>query len=163
LVLGKIIKTKGLKGTVRVYSYAESLETFRHYPSFIVRGDKEPSRSYDVENVTPQKSTVLLKLKGVDDIDQAQALVGRSVCIPKCSLETLTKDEYYWHDLIGIEVWDRSNHYLGKIAAILRTGSNDVYVVRKDSEEVLVPGTVEVIEKVDVKTGIMVVDLPEVI
>jgi 16S rRNA processing protein RimM len=163
LILGKIIKTKGLKGTVRIYSYAESGETFRRYRSFTVQGDKGPSRDYEVESVTLQKNTVLLKFKGVDDIDQARTLVGRSVCVPKSGLDALPEDEYYWHDLMGIEVRDRNGRCLGKIAAIFRTGSNDVYVVRKGAQEVLLPGTVEVVEKIDLEKGLMVVDLPEVI
>jgi 16S rRNA processing protein RimM len=148
---------------LRVYSYAESVDTFRHCRSVVVKGEEEPPRICDVESVTLEKNRVLLKLRGVDDIKQAQALVGQSVCILKQHPEKLAEHEYYWHELIGMEVWDRGQRYLGKIVAILPTGSNDVYVVRNDSKEVLVPGTLEVVEEVDVTKGIMVVDLPEMI
>lgn len=163
LTLGKVIKTKGLKGEVKVRSYAESPESFSRYKFFALKGDRKPLRSYEVQSIRPHKNLVVLKFKGVDDIDQAQNLVGCSVCIEVKDLKDPEQNEYYWHQLTGLEVKDQSGRYLGKISAIISTGSNDVYVVQKNGDELLVPGTLEVVQQIDLEHGLMIVNLPEVL
>jgi 16S rRNA processing protein RimM len=146
-----------------VHSYAESVDSFKQCDTILLKDENQPPRNFKIESVSSINNRIFLKLREVDDINQAKALVGQSVCILKQNLEKLAEHEYYWHELIGMEVWDRGHRYLGKIIAIFSTGSNDVYVVQKDSEEVLVPGTLEVVEQIDVIKGIMVVDLPEIL
>ena len=79
----------------------------------------------------------------------------------KSRLPALEEGTYYWSDLIGLDVHATDGRFLGKIASIFRTGSNDVYVTRDEDRETLIPALVSVVKSVDLETGRMTVDLPE--
>ena len=73
----------------------------------------------------------------------------------------MDEDTYYWFDLIGIEVYTKTEEFLGRIESILETGSNDVYVVKKHEKEVLIPALKSVVLEIDLEHKLMQVDLPE--
>jgi len=86
-------------------------------------------------------------------------LIGGNVLLPKSMLETLPEGEYYWDDIVGLSVYDEKGVYLGKIAAIFPTGSNDVYVCKKEEKEILLPAIADVIREIDIKNRSMIVRL----
>jgi 16S rRNA processing protein RimM len=100
-------------------------------------------------------------MEGVEDIESAEILIGCQVLIPIDKLRKLPEDEYYWRDIIGIRVVTEDGHVLGIIEAILPTGGNDVYVCSGGEREILLPGIADVIRKIDIDQGIMVVRLLE--
>ena len=73
----------------------------------------------------------------------------------------LEEGDYYWFDLIGLDVFGIDQKYLGRLESIIQTGSNDVYVVKKDDTEILIPALESVVQKIDLKNRRMQVDLPE--
>ncbi len=97
--------------------------------------------------------------------DRAEELVGLELFIARNSLETLEEGVYYWSDIIGLAVYTLENEYLGRVASILQTGSNDVYVVKNEKgqepAELLVPALDWVVREIDVDQKMMRVDLPE--
>jgi len=113
--------------------------------------------------IRAQRKAVLLLSREVMTAAEAQRLVGAEICVPEARLPALAADEFYWHQLIGLEVMSVDGRRLGTIRQIIETGSNDVYVVQEGREEVLIPALAEVVLEVDLKRRLMVVDLPALV
>ena len=161
VLIGKIIGIHGIKGNTKLRSYAESLTVFKAGSSILIRDTRGREAHYEINWVKPHTGTPLLSLKGITNRDQAMPLVGGEVFIPQSELPELDEGTYYWHDLIGLEVYTKAEEFLGRIESIIETGSNDVYVVKKDREEVLIPALESVVLEIDLQSKRMRVDLPE--
>jgi 16S rRNA processing protein RimM len=107
----------------------------------------------------------LLALKGITDRSHTDKLIGCEIMVDKSNLPVLPAGTYYWHDLIGLSVLTIEGRFLGRLTAVMPTGSNDVYVVRRqaDSEkgEILIPALGSVVVEVNLAQNHMRVDLPE--
>jgi 16S rRNA processing protein RimM len=161
VLIGKIVGVHGIKGTNKLRSYAESLTLFSPGRVIIVRDLHGREANHKIIWAKPHTGTPLILLKGIENRDQANALIGARLFIHQSELPELDEDTYYWFDLIGIEVYTRSNEFLGRIESIMETGSNDVYVVKGHEKEVLIPALESVVLEVDLKHKRMQVDLPE--
>jgi len=161
VLIGEIIGTHGIKGTNKIRSYAESLEVFEPGRSILVREISGRETSLEIAWVKHHTRTPLLLLKGINDRNQAEVLIGAKLFIPKAELPQLENGSYYWIDLIGIEVYTTEDEYLGRIESIIETGSNDVYVVKDKKKEVLIPALESVVTDIDLAQKRMQVDLPE--
>lgn len=104
---------------------------------------------------------VILKLEGVDDSDAARGLIGQWLTAPPDSAPQLPEGEYFHYQLLGLRVITEDQEELGTVAEIIQTGSNDVYVVSGEGSEVLVPAIGQVVRRVDLEQGVMVVRLME--
>jgi 16S rRNA processing protein RimM len=116
-----------------------------------------------VRQAKPHKRNVLLSLRGIENCDDAKALVGSEIFIRKKELPELDDGTYYWFEIIGLEVLTIDNRYLGCVESIIETGSNDVYVVKDPGKgsEILIPALETVVDKIDLDAKTMWVDLPE--
>lgn len=163
--IGKIIGAHGIHGAVKVFSYAESAECFTQPGGLTARDTAGREFQCDVLWVRPLKNRIVLGLKDVTTRDQAEALAGCELLIPKDSLPPVDHDTHYWIDLIGMAVYAMDQEYLGRITNIIATGANDVYVVETPAgypvEEILVPAIATVVLEVDVARKRMLVELPE--
>jgi len=161
VLIGKIVGIHGIKGTNKLRSYAESLSVFLPGRSILVRDLRGREASYEIHWVKPHTGTPLVSFKGITDCDQAKTLIGAELFIPQSELPELDEDTYYWYDLIGIEVVTMTGEFLGRIESIIETGSNDVYVVKSNEKEVLIPALESVVLDIDLEHKRMQVDLPE--
>jgi len=161
VLIGKIVGVHGIKGTNKFKSYAESLSVFNPGRSILIRDNRNREASVELNWVKSHTKTPLISFKGVTDHDQAEALIGAQLFIPETELPELDEDTYYWFELIGIEVYTTEDEYLGRIASIFPTGSNDVYVVKDRKKEILVPALESVVVDIDLEHNCMRVDLPE--
>lgn len=127
LEIGRIVKIHGLKGAVKVLSYLESDEVLLKLKNVYIRFKDNPE-PFRVKKTKIQNKNFLLELEGVEGPEAAAGLVGREISMPSDQLEPLPEGEYYWRDLIGLEVSTEEGEHLGKISSIFSTGSNDVYV-----------------------------------
>jgi len=160
-IVAKIVGVHGVRGNVKLHAYVESLSLLEPGATVVV-GDPESGKGrYTIRWAKPHHRTVLMSLKNVDDRDAAEMLVGADVFMEKSRLPDLEEGSYYWSDLIGMAVVTTDGQSLGRIASILRTGSNDVYVVREGAGEILIPALVSVVKTVDPGSNTMTVDLPE--
>ncbi len=158
--IGQIVKSHGLAGRVKVLSYLESDRLLPSLKDAWIGPDRDSAKRYPIENVRPDgRSHFSLKLEGVEDRNAADALRGLTVSVPCESLDPLPEDEYYWEDLIGLDVVTEDGRSLGRIEGIFPTGSNDVYVCRAKNKEILLPAIGDVIRSVDIQGGTMVVRL----
>ena len=161
MLIGKIVGIHGIKGTNKLRSYAESLSVFSPGRSILVRDLRGREASYEIHWVKPHTGAPLVSFKGISNRDQAKTLIGAELFIPQSELPELDEDTYYWYDLIGIEVVTITGESLGRIKSIIETGSNDVYVVKSNEKEVLIPALESVVLEIDLEHKRMQVDLPE--
>jgi 16S rRNA processing protein RimM len=163
--IGKIVGTHGLNGTCKVYSYAESLSVFKPNGLIHLKQSRSQQKIYEIKRAKPHSKVVLLTLKNVTNRDQAQQLIGSEICIERTTLPEIEEGAYYWCDIIGLSVFTMDGRYLGRVASIIATGSNDVYVVKNpdnpDKHEVLIPAIESVVREIDLEQQILRVDLPE--
>jgi 16S rRNA processing protein RimM len=158
--IGKIVKSQGLRGCLKVASYLESGEILGSLGEAFLKTEEGGLKRFRVEQALRRgERFFLLKLEGVGDRDSASVLVGREVLASARHLQSLPEGEYYWRDLIGLQVLTEEGEPLGTIRAVFPTGSNDVYVCRGGEREILLPAIPEVVRKVDIQKGLMTVRL----
>ena len=157
IVIGHVIRPHGLTGLLRIVSYAQSRETFLEAGSVFVKTDKNELYERKVDSIQAHRSFFLLRLSGLDSVDQAQVFRGAEILIPKDSLKKADEDEFFWYELLGMEVYLTTGEYLGVVREIFPTGSNDVYVVKHEGKEFLIPAIHQVVRKIDVSERRMVV------
>lgn len=165
LLIGKVVGVHGLKGNIKVYSYAESLSVFKPGSQLVLKTVGGGKKLYTVNWVKPHSKTILLSLKEVENRDLAEALVGSELFIERASLPELEDGTYYWFDIIGLSVFTVEGEYIGSVDSVFPTGSNDVFVVkdpeRGSSYEKLIPVLGSVVISIDLEKKTMQVDLPE--
>jgi len=159
LEIGKVTKAHGLKGAMRVKSYLESEKVLRKVKEVWIGRQGGMLDSYRVKKIHPGGRIFFMEVEGIEDADAAAAMAGREVYAGADCLDRLPQDEYYWRDLIGLEVFVEEGERLGVIVSVFPTGSNDVYVCRGD-REILLPAIADVIREVDIGERRMVVRLP---
>ncbi|MFH2044822.1 MAG: ribosome maturation factor RimM [Pseudomonadota bacterium] len=162
IAIGKIVGAHGIYGAVKVYAYSESFSVFETGNTLYLKNDHDSTGScYRIKGFTPHSRFALVFFEGVDARDMAHSLKGFEIFIEKSKLPELEEKTYYWDDIIGLYVYTSDGDYLGKIESIIQTGSNDVYVVKNEGKEVLVPALESVVLNIDLDQKTMKVKLPE--
>ena len=160
--IGKVVNAHGVEGDIKVYSYADSLTVFSPGNMILMKNpDDSSEKCYKVKWSAPHSRFVLLMFEGIDSRSLADNLKGCELFIEKAGLPQLDENTYYWEDIIGLSVYTADDDFLGRIESILRTGSNDVYVVKDGKSEILVPAMESVVIKIDLDQKTMKVNLPE--
>jgi len=142
--IGAIVNTHGIHGEIRVLPSTDDPGRFALLKSvFIV--NKGIHSEYALERTRLHKAFVIIKVRGVDDRTTAERFIGGTVWIPPDLALPLSENEYYHRDLLDLEVVTETGEPLGILSNILETGANDVYVVRSNQSEVLIPAIKECI------------------
>lgn len=157
VLLGKVVGTHGIKGQLRVAPFSGESETFLALDRVILKDASGKEETYAVSAAAAHGRKILLTLKGMGDINQAQHLVGREIYVQRSQLPPLAEDEFYWFDLIGLRVVTDEGLELGRLENIMETGSNDVYLVRAEGKEYLIPAIEEVVKAIDLDAGVMTI------
>ncbi len=161
LHIGRVLRAQGLRGELKLHSYADSMEVFAPGRRIVAVDAHGTERTYVIARSRPQGRAVVVAFEGITDIGQAEALTGCDLFVDRAELPQPEEGVYYWVDLIGLTVLAVDGTRLGRLDSIIATGSNDVYVVKQADREVLVPALKSVIVAIDLAAGRMVVDLPE--
>ena len=133
LLIGKINGFFGLQGWVKVFSYTNPRTNILNYSPWTIRVDGN-FQSIDITNGREQSKTIVVHIKGIDTREDSQKLIGKDIYIDKEQLPKLKKGEYYWHELIGFEVFNQNKEKLGLVDYFVETGSNNVLVVKGKKE-----------------------------
>lgn len=154
LEAGKIINTHGIRGEVKIMPYCDSAELLAEFDRlFIGKEHKE----IEVVRARVFKGTVIAKLDGIDTVEEAEKLRNVMLYMHRDDLE-LDEDTYFIADLIGAEVRDADTGFVyGKIADVMQTGANDVYVVKGEKREYLVPAIADVVVSTDTDSGVITI------
>lgn len=154
LEAGKIVTTHGIKGEVKIMPYCDSAELLAEFDRLFI------GKNHDeiiVERARVQKNIVIAKLEGINTPEEAEKLRNKMLFMHRDDLE-LDDDTYFIQDLIGMEVKDADSDALyGTIADVMQTGANDVYVVRGEDREYLVPAIADVVISTDIDSNIMTI------
>ena len=160
LQVGVISSTHGVRGEVKVYPTTDDVNRFKKLKKVILDTGKE-QKELEIQSVKFFKQMVILKFKGIDNINDIEKYKGKSLYVTREHAVKLDKDEYFIADLIGLKVTDEDGNSLGTLSDVLSTGANDVYVVTEGEKEILIPAIKQCILQVNVEEGFMKVHLLE--
>jgi 16S rRNA processing protein RimM len=152
ITVGEVLGAWGLKGAFRVKPLTDFPERFDPGEEVYIGG-----APCTIESSSPQKGSVILKLSGMDTPEAATKLRRKTLEIPRSALHKLPRGQYYQFDIIGLEVITTDGAVLGKVSDILTCG-NDVYVVKGEGKEILIPATRDVIKSINLKAHKMVIE-----
>lgn len=155
--VGKIIATHGIRGYLKLYSYSGNIESLQFSETVLLKGKGGVLGEFAPKTVSPHAGGFILSLDGFTDIDQVQPLVGSELFLKRSQLPEPEEGEYYWRDLIGLTVITDKGVVLGPIADIFETGSSDIYVVRGDNKEYLIPAIADVVYEIDIPGKRMII------
>jgi 16S rRNA processing protein RimM len=168
VVLGHVSGLFGVKGWVKVYSYTRPAANLLDYEHWLI-GRQDAWRPFRVLEAREQGKTLVARIGELSqaadgeavplpDRDAAAALIDCQIAVERDALPEPEPDEYYWFDLVGLDVVSRDGVSLGRVKAMMETGANDVLVLEGDRER-LVPFVIgEVIDEVDLDAGRIVAD-----
>lgn len=161
LAVGMITGPHGIRGEVKVELHTDFPERFA--PGAILYLG-ESLQEVEILQARPHKGQYLLLLAGIHERNTADNLRGQWLFIPESQAAELDEDTYWVHDIIGLRVQTEEGRYLGVVQDVLETGANDVYVVDPPADvnqgrPLLLPAIAEVIQAVDLATGIMTIRL----
>lgn len=161
IIVGEVVRAHGVQGEVRVAPVTDFPEHLLRLDAVVVvsGGAARPVR---VERTRQDGPCVRMKFSGIDTLEAAQLLRGATVQIPATQAVPLPPGQFYLFQIVGLEVRTPEGDHVGEVVDVLRTGSNDVYVVRaSQGPEILLPAVDTYIQKVDVAAGRLVARLPE--
>lgn len=159
LQVGVITTTHGVRGEVKVFPTTDDPARFKKLKNVILDTGKE-KMELEIAGVKFFKNMVILKFKGIDDINEVEKYRKKSLFVTRENAVKLKKDEYFIADLIGVQVRTDEGEELGEITDVLQTGANDVYVIKQaDGEEILIPAIRDCVKEVDIEEGKMCVHL----
>jgi 16S rRNA processing protein RimM len=155
LVLGKLRKAHGVYGEITMEIYTEMLELLD--PGRIVLIG-ETHLAYTILTTRWKQDLLLVKFKNIQDRTQVSKLTNQLVFVKSSDLPPLSDEEVYYHQLIGLQVYDVENQYLGILKEILQTGANDVYIIQDGlGNEVLIPAVEDMILDINLEMKEMIV------
>lgn len=159
--VGVITTAHGVKGEVKVFPTTDDPGRFKKLKEVIVK-TKKGMDTRKVEGVKFFKQFVLLKLEGINTMDDALLYKQAELCVTRDNAVKCDKDEYFIADLYGLKVYDEDNSYIGKISDVIQTGANDVYEIdREDGSKAYIPAIKDCIKNVDISAGSMVIHVME--
>lgn len=159
--VGQIVNTFGIKGQLKVKPFTDDMERFEELKTVYIC-KKNEMKKVEIEDVKYNKQCVLLKVKGIEDLTQAEKYKGLFLKIDRKDAKKLPKDTYFVADILGLEVYTDEGELLGKVDDIFPTGANDVYVVKDElGKQILLPSIPEVLKEIDLEKGKVIVHLIE--
>lgn len=159
LEIGQIVNSYGIKGFFKVVPFTDDITRFDNLKDIYIEKNKKLEKK-EIEEVKYHKNLVLLKIKGIDDINDTEQYKNCYLKIDRENAVKLPEDTYFITDIIGIEVFTEDGELLGNVIDVFPTGSNDVYVVKDElGKQILLPAIGDVIKKVDIISKKMTVKL----
>ena len=153
LQVGIITSTHGIRGEVKVYPTTDDVKRFKRLKDVILDTGKE-QLTLEIESVKFFKQFVILKFKGIDNINEVEQYRQKSLYVTRKNAVRLSRDEYFIADLMGLRVIDEAETEIGTLRDVLETGANDVYIIdMNDGRELLLRAIKQCVLKVDVENG----------
>ena len=152
LKVGKIVNTHSLKGEVKVISSTDfEEERFKKGSELLITRGNQLIREVVVQSYRNHKNFLLVKFEEIDSVEEAEKLKNLQIKIDSDEVGELEENEFYFHQIIGCEVFDENDKNLGEIIDILTPGANDVWVIKgENGKEILIPYIEDVVKKIDI-------------
>ena len=159
LPFGDLVATHGIRGWLKLKPYNPRSTLLSCGREILLR--KEGTEiTHQVISSRPHKRLTLVRLEGINEINAAQPLVGSLVLVSKESLDPPSAGEYYYFQVVGFDVFDTGGHWIGRVREVWLKEGGDLYVVQGLSKEHLIPAVPEVIERVDLNSGKIIITPP---
>ena len=155
VLLGHVSGVHGVRGWVKIHSLTEPREAIFEYQPWLLGDAHEAVR---ISEGIKHGNRLIAHIEGVDDREAAEELVNRSIAVRREQLPQADDGEYYWTDLVGLEVRLQDGRVLGTVDRLVATGANDVLVVAGDRERLVPFVTGQYVKSVDLEHGVIVVD-----
>ena len=160
LHIGEIVNTHGVRGEVKIIPLTDDIRRFDDLTNVYIEDNDTTRSEYKIESVRYHKQFVIMKFKGIDDMDTANKYRQKSLFVTRENAVKLAKNEYFIADLIGLKVTSDEGEDLGTLTDVIQTGANDVYVFSKEGmQDLLVPKIPDCIKDVNVEAGTILVHL----
>ena len=156
VVMGRITAPYGVKGWIKIHPYTGTIEGLTRYATWWL-GEEGEWRKTAVIQTRPQGKTLVAKLQGCDDRVAALSLKNLYIAVQRSDLPAVREGEYYWTDLIGLEVVNLNGEALGVVRELFATGANDVLRVQGERER-LIPFIPQVVREVSLDSAVIRVD-----
>ena len=156
ITIGVIIAPHGVRGEVRIVPLTDFPERFENLKTVFLEDDSK----MELESVKFSNKFIIAKFKNINSRNDIEIFNGKLLMLNRSDIPSLPEGEYYNFDIIGLEVIDDKGSKLGKITEVLKTGSNDVYVV-EGKKQLLVPALKKVVKEINLVDGFMKVELLE--
>lgn len=161
LDIGKIVNTHGVKGELKILPFTDDITRFERLNSVLIKKSENDYDEYVIDNVRYHKDFVLIKFDKVDNMNDAEKLKNRILSIKRQDAIDLPEDTYFICELIGCKVYE-NDRLLGELIDVIQTGSNDVYVVKREGhKDLLIPVLKDVVKVVDIENERIEVELLE--
>ncbi|MCX5814036.1 MAG: ribosome maturation factor RimM [Proteobacteria bacterium] len=147
--VGRIVSTHSIKGEAKFRYYNEDKEVFYRYTSFFIK-DGDGWGKLELTGISFRKGFFHINFKGLEKPEDLSYLINRELFVKEEDLPQLSENEYYEYQLLGLDVFSENGEELGKVAQIIRTGANDVMLVRGE-KEILIPMIEDYISEINVK------------
>ena len=159
--VGQIVNTFGVRGQLKVKPFTDEMERFEELKTVYIC-KKNEMKKVEIEEVKYHKDMILLKVKGIYDMTEAEKYKGLFLKIDRKDAKKLPENTYFIADLLGLEVYTDEGELLGKVDDIFPTGANDVYVVKDElGKQILLPSIPEVLKEIDLEKEKIIVHLIE--
>lgn len=152
--IGKISNVHGVKGDLKVIPLTDDMKRYDELSHVLLGMNKD---EYEIENVSYAKNQIILKLKGIDDIKSAEKVRNSFLWIDKEDAN-VPEGAYFLFDIIGIDVVDTDGNEIGKVRDVIQTGANDIYLVKSEEKEHMIPAVKEFVKNIDIDKKQMVID-----
>ncbi len=149
--VGKVTRPHGLKGELKLLPFVTDLTILKSLKQGRLDGGTGPETPVEVESVRGSANNLIIKFQQVESREQAGLLAGQILQVPADQFQPLPEGEFYWFEILGLNVYDEAENHYGSVEEIIETGSNDVYVVRGGGREVLLPMIDSVVKTIDLK------------
>ncbi len=157
LELGKVVNTHGIRGEIKIQPWCDAPALFDELEYIYIGGKR-----FDILKSRLHKNCVIAAVEGICDINAAETLRNSIVTVEREMLGELPEGTYYIADLEGLMVKTMDGEELGRISEVIKTGSNDVYVLDTPGRKpILIPVIDQVVKEVNIEGGYVLVELME--
>ena len=154
IIIGKLGAARGLNGELKIISLTDFEGRFENLQEVEI-----DDKILQVDYVKYVGNNIVIRFKNYQTREAAQKLTGKMMRVDKTNAAPLSEGEFYTFDIIGLNVFDLNEKQLGTITNVLKTGSNDVFVMKSENDrEILIPALKRVVKKIDIENKIMIID-----
>ncbi len=145
---------------MRVQSFSQSAASLLNAETVFFKLATGENRYLSVISARPHKNVFLVELTGLTDINRAESFRGAEIYISKDAL-VREEGEYFWFELLGLDVFTNDDVFLGVVSEIIPAGNNEIYVVKNGDREIFLPAAHDVVNHIDLENGKMIVSALE--
>ncbi len=157
ITIGKITKNQGNKGEVKVSILTDFPERFYDLDKIIVENNNQ-QQEFNIENIRYHKQALILKLKGINDIQQALSLKNKYIKIKEKDLIPLKKDEYYIYQLLGCEIITLDNKKIGHLKEVETNKGTDIFLVEGHNKDYMIPASKNIVKEINLQENRIIID-----